>query len=85
MTKITDPELEKEFILHELETERAAWLGAIMDERIGERDASYRRLNALLGELYDVNKFLGVIVPLDCKDPSDEALSSLEGKQGETP
>lgn len=65
MTKISDPELEKEFIIHELQEERIAWLGALVDHRSGEEKASYRRIDALLYELYDVNKVLGIAVLTD--------------------
>lgn len=59
MAKITDPELEKAFILHELEEERLLWLGARISNHPDDIHETDRRMNALLSELHDVNRALG--------------------------
>ena len=53
--KITDPELEREFIIHELEQERAIWLGSLVQDEV---ELAYTRMDHLLVELYDVGKVL---------------------------
>lgn len=59
MAKISDPELEREFILHELDEERLLWLGAHVSESEVDLQDTGRRLDALLTELHDVNGVLG--------------------------
>lgn len=59
MAKINDPELEREFILHELDEERLLWLGAHVSNAGDDLEQTSRRLDALLTELHDVNGVLG--------------------------
>lgn len=52
MAQISDPELQKEFILHELEEQRAIWLGSQVIEHV---EQAYLRIDGLLDELIEVS------------------------------
>lgn len=52
-------ELEKEFILRELDQERIIWLGSRgIEECEAKAECSYARIDYLLGELSDVTKVI---------------------------
>lgn len=52
MNQISDPELQREFILHELEEQRTIWLESDQVERV---EQAYLKLDSLLDELIEVS------------------------------